>query len=845
LPNSQPSLRQWTQRAIWTVASILGVLAIVLALASWHVQPANPPWALFALLLSLHVAALSMPLQLQVRREGIVVTAGEIPFILALFYLPPLWVVVARVGAAILVYGYRWMTGRMQLVKAVFNSANYGVAVAAATLIVHAIGLSDATNIATWMVLMVGVLVLLLTTALFLTVIISVTQGRRSLDELLQGMGSSLVIGGINAVLGILILLAVSTSVWAVVPLTVLMVLIVAAYRGYSNLVRQRRSLTDLNDFTQSVAQAVQSNRLVDIMTHQLRDMLNAEAATVWVPAEKRFPELLLTAYMDTEGLLDTTPVPKALRQAVLDTGEPLLVTSKLGHSEHRRLLAAERVKDAILVPLKSGNVAFGCLSVSNRLGGDLARFSQDELTLLETLAAHAGVAVENSRLVDRLRFDAYHDALTALPNRRRTMSALEESISITVPDEIVAIMLFDVDGMREINDSIGHAAGDKLIVEVGRRLREAAPESAHVGRIDGDEFAMVLRLPDSNTAVELATRIREELQQPCTLGSINVDIDAAVGIAIHPESGDKAGVLLQRADVATQSAKNVSSGVQVYNVGLESGSVRRLGLASDLRRAFDTGELHVHYQPKISLADRKVVGVECLARWRHPTHGDVLPDDFVPVAEHTGLLGRLTEFVLREGLSRQREWAQAGHELDIAVNLSPRTLADADFHNLVASLLSEFELPAERLILEITEDGMVSVGGKTPHTLRRLRDMGVRLSVDDFGKGYSSLSYLRNLPAQEIKVDRSFVQGMATDEGDLAIVRAVVDLARHFHMTVVAEGVESEMTLSHLSEIGCDIAQGFYFSRPLPPDRFTAWMAAQTGEGNPGTGHAAKLRAV
>ncbi|MGH8791843.1 MAG: putative bifunctional diguanylate cyclase/phosphodiesterase [Stackebrandtia sp.] len=821
--------RPWSFWAAWGITAGLAVFAALLTYAAWLAKPVQPSWAILIVLGVLHVGVLSLPLKLEVRRQAILNTPGELPFVLALFYLPPFWVIMARVVAAAAVYLFRWFTGQTDALKATFNVVNYGVAMPIAVLLVHVIGLGAADEVGTWTTLLLGVLVYHLTTKLFLMTVITVTQGRSGLDALVQSTWSTTVITGVNAILGILVLLAIEATAWATLPLAVLVLLVFAAYRGYSNLVQRRRALSDLNDFTQSVAQAVQSNRLIDIMAHRLREMLSAEAATVWVPRDKRFPEVLLTAYMDTEGLLDTTPVPLELRREVLSTGEPLVVTPKRGKAEHRELLASRNLKDAMLVPLRSGGVAYGCLAVANRLGGDLVRFGDDEYTLLETLAAHAGVAVENSRLVDRLRFDAYHDALTELPNRRRTMAVLEESISITVPGEVVALLLFDVDAMREINDSVGHAAGDKLIVEVGRRLREASPESAHVGRIDGDEFGVVLRLPDIDSAVDLAGELRAALQEPFAMSNINIDIDSAVGIAVHPDSGDEAGTLLQRADVATQTAKNVSSGVQVYNAGLESNSVRRLGLASDLRRAFDSGELHVHYQPKLSLSERKVTGVECLARWRHPSHGDVPPDDFVPVAEHTGLLGRLTEFVLRDGLSRLQGWADDGHDIGIAVNLSPRTLADTDFPDVVAGLLEEYGVPASKLTLEITEDGMVGAGGRTPQTLRRLRELGVRLAVDDFGKGYSSLSYLRQLPAQEIKIDRSFVQGMAVDEGDLAIVRAVVDLARHFSMAVVAEGVESEMTLSLLTEIGCDVAQGFYFSRPLPPERFAAWMEAQT----------------
>lgn len=819
---------------------------LFLAALAWRIEPGAPQWLVFFTLCLLFAGMLSSPMRLEVGRQGILVSPGEIPFLLALFYLSPFWVILARVVAGVAVNGYRWATGRSAVLKAAFNVVHISFAFAVTALLIHAIGLGAANEVATWSSLLLAVLVSHVTNILCLMVIITVTQGRKGLDSLLQGVPSMTAIAGINAILGLLVLLAIDSTSWAILPLSVLVVLVFAVYRGYSNLVQRRRALADLNDFTQSVAQAVQSNRLIDIMTHRLRDMLSAEAATVWVPKDRRFPEVLLTAYAETEGLLDTTPVPRELRAEVLESGKPLLVAPGHGSPQHRELLASQGVKDAVLVPLRSGNVTYGCLAAANRQGGDLARFGRDELNLLETLTAHAGVAVENSRLVDRLRFDAYHDALTELPNRRRTLTILEESISITVPDEAVALLLFDVDAMRDVNDSVGHAAGDKLIVEVGRRLREAAPESAHVGRVDGDEFAVVLRLPDESAAVELAGQIRTALQAPFALGNINIDIDSAVGIALHPDSGNEAGTLLQRADVATQTAKNVTSGVQVYNSGLESGSVRRLGLASDLRRAFEAGdELHVQYQPKLSLRQRTVVGVECLARWRHPSHGEVAPEDFVPVAEHTGLLGRLTEFVLRDGLSRMREWDRAGHDLGIAVNLSPRTLTDSDFAETVAGLLEEYEVPPDKLTLEITEEGMVGAGGRTPQTMRRLRELGVRLAVDDFGTGYSSLSYLRSLPAQEIKIDRSFVQGMAVDEGDLAIVSAVVDLARHFNMSVVAEGVESEMTLSLLTEIGCDVAQGFYFSRPLPPDRFAAWLTAQTAASSSNRPSSSRLRAM
>jgi EAL domain-containing protein (putative c-di-GMP-specific phosphodiesterase class I) len=342
-----------------------------------------------------------------------------------------------------------------------------------------------------------------------------------------------------------------------------------------------------------------------------------------------------------------------------------------------------------------------------------------------------------------------------------------------------------------------------------------------------------------------LAEELRGKLSDPMVLGTLTLDIDTAVGVVVHPDHGTEPATLLQRADLAAQAAGLMPGGVQMFNPSLESRSVRRLGLANDLRRAIDHDELEIYFQPKVSLHDRRLVGVECLARWEHPTHGSVAPEDFVAVAEHTGQLSRLTDVVLGEGLRRCRQWADAGRPLNVAVNLSARTLIDPDFPGRVERMLGEHGVEPECLTFEITEAGVVGDSDRPMPILNRLHDLGVRLSVDDFGTGYSSLSYLRRLPVHEVKIDQEFVQGMATDPGDLAIVRAVVDLSRHFGLSVVAEGVESELTLDLLEEIGCDVGQGFLFSRPLPYERLEAWFGAQTEAEPTPLGEVRRLRAV
>ena len=344
----------------------------------------------------------------------------------------------------------------------------------------------------------------------------------------------------------------------------------------------------------------------------------------------------------------------------------------------------------------------------------------------------------------------------------------------------------------------------------------------------------MTLRLESADAALELAAQLREQIRDEMVFDALTLDVDTAVGVAVHPDHGSDAATLLQRVDLAATAAKSVPGSVQLFNPALESRSLRRLGLAGDLRRALDQGELEVYFQPKVTLRDRRLVGVECLARWEHPAHGTVAPEDFVAVAEHTGQLEPAHRGGAPRGAAAQPGLgARPTSRSPSRSTSSARTLTDPHFPDRVQELLDEYGVPPQRLTFEITEAGVLDGTDRPIPTLRRLRDLGVRLSVDDFGTGDSSLAYLRRLPVHEVKVDRSFVQGMATDPGDLAIVNAVVTLSQQFGLAVVAEGVESELTLELLQDIGCEIGQGFLFSRPLPYERLEAWFGAQVEPGD------------
>ncbi|HEX2297821.1 MAG TPA: bifunctional diguanylate cyclase/phosphodiesterase, partial [Pseudonocardiaceae bacterium] len=631
---------------------------------------------------------------------------------------------------------------------------------------------------------------------------------------------------------------------WAAGLLLVLIVALILVFRSFAEFFRQHKTLAEVYELTRAVREQV-TGGLPDALLARVRTVMRSEYATLWLPAQGRHPEVLLTARVDDEGLLDLSPTPAELRERALREQRTVAVGEHFaGTEELRPALRAAGINDVIVVPLRSGQTAVGSLEVVNRLS-DLRAYRAGDVQVLETIAAHVAVAVENSRLVERLRYDAYHDRLTALPNRRRISDALAESVKVRAPGEVVAVLLFDVDGQRDVNESMGHSAGDKLLAEVANRLRAIADPGALVGRIGGDEFVVTLRAESTEAVVRLATEMREQLRGPLVVDALTLDVDTAVGVSVHPDHGDDPEALLRRAELAANAAKAVPYGVQLFHPALESRAVRRLGLAADLRRALEAGDLEVYFQPKVTIRDRHLVGMECLARWNHPAHGEVAPEDFIAVAEHTGQLSRLTEVVLTEGLRRCKEWADADRPLAISVNLSARTLLDTRFPNTVHELLKQHQVAPGQVTFEISEPGMLGDIERTLPVLYQLHDLGVRLSVDDFGTGASALSYLRQLPVDEVKIDDSFVQGMATDSGDLAIVRAVISLSREFRLTVVAEGVESELTLDLLEEMGCEIGQGYLFSRPLPYERLEAWLSAQTEPESTPTGEVRRLRAV
>lgn len=430
----------------------------------------------------------------------------------------------------------------------------------------------------------------------------------------------------------------------------------------------------------------------------------------------------------------------------------------------------------------------------------------------------------------------ALHDPLTGLPNRLLFGERIGQAIrQAQRAGTRLAVALMDLDRFKEVNDSLGHAAGDQLLCKVGERMRAAVRSADTVARLGGDEFGLLL--PDLGTRADslpVVQRIRAALERPIFVHSLPLAVEASIGISIFPDHGTDAQVLIQRADVAMYDSKRDSASFTFYDESSHEYDITRLTLVAELRRAIAERELMLHYQPKAALESGEVRSVEALLRWNHPDRGMVFPDSFIPIAQETGLIGPLTLYVIEEALRQGREWLDEGLDLSISVNLSTRNLLDRDFPKQVAGLLSRWRMHARSLELEVTESSMLANPTRAKVVLQELSELGLRLSIDDFGTGYSSLAYLRQLPVDEIKIDRSFVMGMGNEADDAVIVRSTVDLGRNLGLDVVAEGVETLELWNRLRDLGCQIAQGYFLSRPVAAQELAAWLKSRPARALP-----------
>jgi diguanylate cyclase (GGDEF)-like protein/PAS domain S-box-containing protein len=431
----------------------------------------------------------------------------------------------------------------------------------------------------------------------------------------------------------------------------------------------------------------------------------------------------------------------------------------------------------------------------------------------------------DRTRATEALRHQALHDGLTDLPNRILLQQRMQEAIGVAEREGTsLALLLLDLDRFKEINDTFGHQYGDRLLQQIGPRLRSVLRASDTVARLGGDEFAVLLPGGKPGDATALAQQLLQVLREPFMLEEHRFEVGASIGIVASRELGDDAESLLRRADVAMYVAKTSRSGLAVYTADQDHHSPDRLALVGELRHAIDHDELVLHYQPKVDFSGG-LAGVEALVRWQHPRWGMVPPDKFIELAEQTGLIKPLTRWVLDTALRQCRRWLDDGHHIQVAVNVSTQDLQDQAMPDALAGLLSKWGVPAALLRIEITEGAIMSEPTRAMDVLGRLRQLGVGVSVDDFGTGYSSLAYLKRLPVDELKIDRSFVRNLATDDDDAAIVRSTIGLGHELGLQVIAEGVEDETTWRLLERFGCDLVQGYFISRPVVAAELDGWL--------------------
>ena len=822
-----------TLRAVGIIVAMLGVaVAVNPPLAAGILLPTHAlPW--WALMLGFGVTEMFV-LNIQAARETQTISFSELPLVLGLFLASPLAVVVGRVAAsAVVMIGYR----RSPPLKVAFNLTLMTAETSVALTLFHALTAgAHGVGPLTWLAAYAAALTADALGAFAIGSVIAVYEGTVRFRHLLRDAASQQVpaMGVTVALLAVTSLTASPASVWLLVGFGAMLLM---AFRTHASLAERHLNLERLYRFSQAVSSAPEIDEVMGNVLAEAKELLRSERATaIFVASEG---ELIARIALGASGQLTRSEDPPDAFDAwlvarVVDGGGPMLMPRGTRDHAARRWLDARDVRDAVAVPLTGGAGVVGILVVADRLG-DVRTFEQDDVLMLETVANHAGVALRNGELVGRLRYDALHDSLTGLPNRTHLQRALGTAIDDVAARRAsgAAVMILDLDEFKAVNDTLGHQQGDQLLIEVATRLVSAVGSAGSVARLGGDEFAVLVPgTADESRVVQIARRMLRALEQPVTLDGLEVEVGASVGIALTPLHATDAAALLKRADLAMYDAKTSPRSLRIYEPELDISSPRRLTLVSELRAALQNDTIQVHVQPQGRLGSGEVIGVEALVRWEHPELGWIAPDEFIPVAERSGLIGPLTTRVLDLSLAACARWRAAGLDLGIAVNLSTRSLHDADLVDEVARMLRRHDVPADRLTLEVTEGSVMADPARAIALLHQLRDLGVRLSVDDFGTGYSSLSYLQRLPVQEVKIDRSFIAALSQERENVAIVRAIVDLGRHLGLAVVAEGVEDAATWELLTSMHCDLVQGWHLARPMPTEALPSWLAAHPATG-------------
>jgi diguanylate cyclase (GGDEF)-like protein len=808
---------------------VFGVLVLAallaggsLALVALHpdmVTPWSPSpwWTVLAVTLAF-AAAEQMVFYVQYRREAIAYAMSELPTAIALLYLGVWQAVAARlVGSLVVIV----LTRRPTWFKTVFNAGLFSFEIVAAYFVFHIVqghhsGVGDLFVVA----MVAALLTVTLVGTFFVSLAISLFEGslRRRLAEQVRSLGAMVLVSSVAATF-----LACFSLWWpgltpiGLIPIVAIWMLL----RRHGRAAQQLRDYEALHRLSNSVSRSLHRDEIAEVAITEIQDLLRSDRAAVMLFSSASGASMVAASVGEPLESLPTRIDDPRWQTFISGGGAALLepvVLASLGIG-----LGAKK-GNVIVAPMRDDERTVGVLVIAER-GGPRARFDDNDTLRAGAMADRLGAALRNAQLHEQIEHEAWRDSLTGLANRTAFERSVGDALAQNGPPDTVTVMMLGIDRFREVNETLGHGVGDAILQDMARRLVLAVGPDDILARVAGDEFAILIADDAVDVGTELARQMVATMSQPFRLDAAELVIDVSIGLAEYQRSETAPATLLRRADVAMHWAKQHHTGVETYRPEIDHRTPGKLSLLGDLREALEHEHLDVHFQPKIDLVTGVVVGAEALVRWEHPTRGFVPPIDFVQLAETTGLITELTDQVIAKSVAAVRLLNDIGFRLDVSLNLSTLDLLDEQLAARLSRHLAEQGVPADQITLEITETALLEDGARALETAEALQSLGSNLSIDDFGTGFSSLSYLRMLPASELKIDRSFVANLLTDHRDEVIVRSTIDLGHNLGLRVAAEGVEDDATRERLRELGCDLAQGFGIARPLPLSRFVAWL--------------------
>ncbi len=762
------------------------------------------------------------PINIEVGRGGLFIDLNEIALVVSLFCTGRQSLLGATVVGFLIGLGIRQSTAPL---KIAFNFGSYCAGYALAAVVFDLFGRADVRNPVSWLAAGAAITAFNAATLAAVRVVLHLSGDpmlrRDARRALVLNIGQSVI----TSCLGVASLLLLTVH-----PLTIGLILLLAAgttvpVRAYTRLRARYENLKIVHQFTATLRTCETFRSTIDQVLGETQTALNSQTV-----------ELIIFGNEVTRSRLGDGPaLPQPgdwVWNSAVGRQEPVLLQAKSRRRSERDYLGQHRLKDMAAAPLVHDGDVFGVLTVTGHRY-DADTFRPVDLELLATMANLAATSLQNHDLIDQLRneadtrhYEATHDALTGLPNRVDFGERIDELLRDRNPLAGVALLFIDLNEFKSVNDTMGHHAGDELLVEVASRIESILPMNWHASRLGGDEFSLAGEFRDISEVEAVVAKLQGSFKRPVELEDIRFTVSAAIGVALAPEHGLYRSILMRRADVAMYSAKETKNLHCVYyQPDQENITARQVDLISELRRAIPEGSLTLCFQPKAELASGAIVSVEALARWDHPKYGAIAPDEFIPLAEQAGLIGELTDFVLTESMRVGVDWSSRGTAMNIAVNLSSRTLRDETFPDRLAAMHAASGFPPSSLTLEITEREIMSQPELTISIMKKIRDTGVRFSIDDFGTGYSSLVYLTQFPIDEVKIDKTFVRDACDSRRHASIVRAVVEVAETIGLTVVAEGVEDTRTWDTIRALGCTEAQGYLLSRPVSAEVLEEWL--------------------